>query len=137
MASTLTSESTAAVAVVDKQTDEQINPTGQFYVVRSLRCTSDADADDTTIYTVPAGKKFYLLGLNVGTDSAESTVTIYDGENDTKMEPSKLTVFSPNYDNVGIIEFDFSKTPIVFNKGVTIAQGNSKTIMYILKGIVM
>lgn len=93
MAATISREGTTATPITVANSDMGLNVTGRVSVVRTVVLNVGAGQDDKTLYTVPDGKDFYLLGYYTTKQDGPGSARLYDSTGDTPSGAVKLIVF--------------------------------------------
>lgn len=121
MAETISFGATSITPLSEIDTLMSIKPTGIRYVVRTGRLATDAGPSDTTLYTVPDGKRFLLTKLQGMRTDAFSTFTIYDAKGDSVTGATAKTTFHMSSGAVGgLMETVTPIKPIIFDFGITL-----------------
>lgn len=111
-------------------------PSRKVYVVKFFELAVDAAPSDTTLYTVPTGRTFFLTGYYAQKTDAGGTNPVYDSAGNSASGSAKITIVESIYATqlANHVTFD---PPIVFRKGITLKGTEmtaSKTLVIQLEG---
>lgn len=111
-------------------------PTRKVNVVKFFELAVDAAPSDTTLYTVPTGKTFFLTGYNAQKTDAGGTNPVYDSAGDSASGSAKITIVESIYATQLANQVIYDP-PIPFYKGLTLKGTEmtaSKTLVIQLAG---
>lgn len=118
MAATISREGTTVTPLISFNSDMNFEPDRKISIVRTVVLNVGAGQDDKTIYTVPEGKTFYLMGYYATKQDGPGSCRLHDSIGD-----------SPTGDPVLVVFFSQKTYPpyhvqvpvgIKFSKGITV-----------------
>lgn len=122
MAESITGQSTVTIPVVSPQSDIAKAETKKAYVCTGGAIDVVAPLEDTTLYTVPEGKTFYLTKVLHNTTGTAVDVPFYDSAGNVASGAAIVTLI-PCLSTAHVVETKFD-VPVAFQIGVTLDSGD-------------
>lgn len=138
MGESITAQGSQSIPLSRINNDLKIDKTGQSYVLETLTVTTDADPGNTTIYTVPSGKTFWLTRIRARVADGAKSMQAKDKAGDDASGDVAVVVFA-GHRTYGFEDNHYSE-PVPFKNGITFGGNQftaSKAHDFMLEGILV
>jgi hypothetical protein len=125
-------------SVIQTMTEMEVKGVDKQYINTMLYVTSDAAPSDTTIFTVPTGKKLYVIKCQSSNNGASNyNSKLHDDVSDSATGDAKILATTVSEDNATPLIQQFA-TPIIFEKGITVSgMLGSCSSFFLIEGYIM